>query len=99
MQDKRLSKLNIMFQNVRTQNQRLENEAKLHQVLFEETQHRMSHFGVQVSHLSDTLMRYREIALMQREDGDSRIESVKDQLRLADKAREKLKKLQFKVDR
>jgi hypothetical protein len=44
-------------------------------------------------------MRYREIALMQREDGDSRIESVKDQLRLADKAREKLKKLQFKVDR
>jgi hypothetical protein len=43
--------------------------------------------------------RYKEIALMQREEYDSRLDHVKDSLKMAEKAREKLRKLQYKVDR
>ncbi|KAM3140320.1 hypothetical protein pb186bvf_007480 [Paramecium bursaria] len=99
VKEKQLQKLNLHYQNIKSQYSKLENESKAYQTIFESNKQQLDKILLENQINHNLMIRYREIAQMQKEDQETRALYVKEQLAVAQKAKEKLQQLQSKLDR
>ncbi|CAD8184397.1 unnamed protein product [Paramecium octaurelia] len=99
IKEKQLQKLNLHYQNIKSQYTKLENESKAYQTVFEANKYQLDKLILENENHTNLMNRYREIANMQREDFEQRLYYYKEELAIAAKAREKLSQLQNKLDR
>ncbi|CAD8127387.1 unnamed protein product [Paramecium sonneborni] len=99
IKEKQIQKLNLHYQNIKSQYNKLENESKAYQTVFEANKQHLDRLIKENEIHTNLMNRYREIACMQREDFEVRLMYYKEELNVASKAKDKLMQLQSKLDR